>query len=718
MPSVYNRIGPYEIHQEIGRGGMAVVFLATDTETNQRVALRTVPGYTAPDVLAAEHRGAELQEQFCRVSGFVPQVFKYGTEADYFYVAMEYLDGENLSQAIRRGPMPETRAVAVAVELCRFLEDARGFTWTVEGREVRHLLHGDLTPANVRLTSAGRVKVLDFGIAKALSMSRKVTRNDFGSLAYLSPERIESGGEMDATDGFWALGVMLYEMLKGAPPFSAPDTRRLERVIVSRRPAPILDGVCPVGLQAIVARLLGPTPIDRYPSAEAIRLDLERYQAGQETDAQKQGWPFRAADEPVTRRLGLPEEATRRTVPPPLPPMAAGVPVPATAATGAKRPLPPPPTVATGAPRPAPRPAAARPVMPPPIPPVPSPQAPEARRSGSPRAPRPASGMRRVLRWALLVLAAMTIMNEMSVGRAARRVANTVQSRDLDNLGPAWSEYQRLSLDGIGLGTSGLRRALTQRTTTLTDRIIAQYRDGLKVVWEPQWKQAREMLARSAAANPDSENIEASLRYAEGHLSRINGDARKAKGDEEEARREYADAITSFREAAQLRPSWPDPFIGLSRTFISGLGDVDRGADALNQARHLGYEPGEREMAQLAGGYVERGDSLWQSARGLRGMPQERDYLARSSEAYQQALDLYTGVPTFTGVPASLRRTQAGLQRVKGRLGEIDGSSFDLDLGPLGSITFQKNADAEKREPGDNASSETADNQAPDDTQQ
>ena len=135
---------------------------------------------------------------------------------------MEYLDGENLSQAIRRGPLPETRALAVAIELCRFLEDARGFTWTVEGREVRASLHGDLTPANVRLTSGGRVKVLDFGIAKALSLSRKVTRNDFGSLAYLSPERIESGGEMDATDGFWALGVMLYEMLKGTAPFSAP----------------------------------------------------------------------------------------------------------------------------------------------------------------------------------------------------------------------------------------------------------------------------------------------------------------------------------------------------------------------------------------------------------------------------------------------------------------------------------------------------------------
>src|SRR6185503_19107920 len=110
------------------------------------------------------------------------------------------------------------------------------------------------------------------------------------------------------------------------------------------------------------------------------------------------------------------------------------------------------------------------------------------------------------------------------------RVADTVSTRELETLGPAWAEYQRLSLDGIGLGTSRLRRVLTQRTTTLTDRVIATYRDGLKVVWEPQWKQAREMLARAAAANPGSENVEAALRYTEGHLSRINGDARKAKG--------------------------------------------------------------------------------------------------------------------------------------------------------------------------------------------
>ena len=368
MPSVYNRIGPYDIKQEIGRGGMAVVFLATDTRTNRHVALRSVPHYSGQDVLDAERRGAELQKQFCQVSAFVPEVYDHGSEAGYFYVAMEYLEGENLSQVIRRGPLPAARAVAIAIELCRFLEDARGFAWHEGGRDFRHLLHGDLTPVNVRIMADDRVKVLDFGIAKALSMSRKVTRNDFGNVAYLSPERLESGGEMDATDGFWAIGVMLYEMLRGAPPFSAPDTRRLERAIVARRPVPLPAGTLsggPAGDRGEAARS------DAGRSLSERRGDPRRIssasQAGVDTSAQKEGWPARVGDEPATRRmepLAIPrapsEQATRRTVPPPLPVMPAR---PRRRSARRRRSRPAPGAPSPRPPRPAPR---GRPPSPPP----------------------------------------------------------------------------------------------------------------------------------------------------------------------------------------------------------------------------------------------------------------------------------------------------------------------------------------------------------------
>ena len=170
MSTVFNRIGPYEIVREIGRGGMAVVFLARDTRTDAEVALKLVPQGTdreAREVLEAEQWGAELQKQFCRISPHVPYVYEHGLESGYFYVAMEYLDGENLSDVISRGPLPVAQAVATADALCRFLEDAHRFEATIGDRQLRLLLHGDLKPRNVRVTSAGQVKVLDFGIAKA-----------------------------------------------------------------------------------------------------------------------------------------------------------------------------------------------------------------------------------------------------------------------------------------------------------------------------------------------------------------------------------------------------------------------------------------------------------------------------------------------------------------------------------------------------------------------
>ena len=173
------------------------VFLASDTRTGREVALKVVPQGTdreAREILEAEQWGAELQRQFSQVSHHVPAVYEHRPDqSGYFFVAMEYLDGENLSDVITRGALDAERAVNIAIELCRFLESAHRFEAVIDGRQLRSLLHGDLKPRNVRITSAGQVKVLDFGIAKALSLSRKVTRNDFGTIPYLSPERLETG---------------------------------------------------------------------------------------------------------------------------------------------------------------------------------------------------------------------------------------------------------------------------------------------------------------------------------------------------------------------------------------------------------------------------------------------------------------------------------------------------------------------------------------------
>ncbi len=138
-----------------------------------------------------------------------------------------------------------------------------------------------------------------------------------------------------------------------------------------------------------------------------------------------------------------------------------------------------------------------------------------------------------------------------------------------------------------------------------------------------------------------------------------------------EAQHQFSEAVAAFREAAQLRSDWPDPFLGLARTFITGLADVDRGADALSQAERLGHKPGDRETAQLADGYRERAETLARSARQLAGMPQEQGYLERAIVAYQQALTQYSKITGFGDTTRNIRTTQRALERARQRLDEL-----------------------------------------------
>ena len=242
MNTVFHRLGPYEVINEIGRGGMATVVLARPTPgPDENVALKLVPvapGDEARAILQAEQRGAELQRQFSQVSRHVPAVYEHRpNESGYFLVAMEYLDGENLSDVIARGALPPERAVDHrdgALRVSRSGPQLRERSSTAGS--CGSLVHGDLKPQNVRITADGEVKVLDFGIAKALSLSRKVTRNDFGTRPYLSPERLDGDGDVDELADVWAVGVMLYEMIRGDLRSGPPDTQAAEKRIISREP--------------------------------------------------------------------------------------------------------------------------------------------------------------------------------------------------------------------------------------------------------------------------------------------------------------------------------------------------------------------------------------------------------------------------------------------------------------------------------------------------
>jgi hypothetical protein len=264
------------------------------------------------------------------------------------------------------------------------------------------------------------------------------------------------------------------------------------------------------------------------------------------------------------------------------------------------------------------------------------------------------------------------LIDEVKVTVAASRAAEDASTRELEQMGDAWDRYDSLARRSyLHIGTRTLARSLTHRTSSLAERVIADYRSPLPTVRERQWQMARDSLARAIAATGNDSRLRGALRYCEGHLYRINGEAAMRRDETAAAQRHLTNAVAAFREAAELRPGWPDPFLGLARTFVYGLEDIDRGADALNEARRHGYIPTDRETVQLADGYRARGNSLVRSARQLSGLPQETDYLSRAADAYREALTLYSKAINFANVPANIRATQRALSDVQLKLDEL-----------------------------------------------
>ena len=147
------------------------------------------------------------------------------------------------------------------------------------------------------------MKVLDFGIAKGLALSRKLTRNDFGSLSYLSPERLDTG-EVDPHVDFWSVGVLLYEMVAGAAPYEADTSQALESLIRSRQPPAPLPESCPPALARIILKMLAGSPTRRYADAGLIRHDLQALRRGEPTVADAEWMALQPEGE--TRRTGVP----------------------------------------------------------------------------------------------------------------------------------------------------------------------------------------------------------------------------------------------------------------------------------------------------------------------------------------------------------------------------------------------------------------------------
>jgi Protein kinase domain len=283
------RFGDYDIERKLGHG-MTDAYLGWDVGCARRAVLKIIRHSAEAkvrQVIEAERRGAAIQQQLHAFDARVLEVYDFGDLEGCFYVAMEYVEGETVAQMLKRERRIDAmRATRIAAEVAAQLEALHSFQAQIDGRAAA-VVHGDIKPSNIQLGADGRIRLLDFGIAKSVTVLRNLTVHQFGSPNYCSPERLDRS-QVDTDSDLWALGVTLYEMVAGSPPYQAEDTRRLEGLIQSRRPPRALPGACPRGLKAIVGKALAADPAQRYGTASNFREDLAAFLENRPTVAERE----------------------------------------------------------------------------------------------------------------------------------------------------------------------------------------------------------------------------------------------------------------------------------------------------------------------------------------------------------------------------------------------------------------------------------------------
>ena len=290
------RVGPYQLVGEIAKGGMGIVVKARDSRLDRDVALKFLPPILRADPRLEARFRSEARAASALDHPNIYTLYDIGeTEDGDLYIAMAYYPGQTLAQRIARGPLPIAEAVEIAAQVARGLGRAHE----------ANIIHRDVKPANLMLTETAepgdgdrlhpdrrrpdRVKILDFGIAKLEGSQLTQTGGAGGTLAYMSPEQLREE-TVDARTDLWSLGVVLYEMLAGAPPFGQEIPSEVLHAILERPQRPVRSRRPDVdpGLERVVAKALQKRPSDRYSSAgelvgELERLETERSRSTRET---------------------------------------------------------------------------------------------------------------------------------------------------------------------------------------------------------------------------------------------------------------------------------------------------------------------------------------------------------------------------------------------------------------------------------------------------
>lgn len=257
----------YEVINKIGSGGMADVFKARDHRLNRFVAIKILKQEYSEDKKFVDKFRGEAQSAAGLSHPNIVNVYDVGEEDELYYIVMELVEGITLKSFIeRKGKLDVREATGIAIQIAQGMDAAHQ----------NHIIHRDIKPQNIIISKEGKVKVTDFGIAKATT-SNTITSNAMGSVHYISPEQAR-GGYSDEKSDIYSLGVTMYEMLCGQVPFIGDNTVSVALSHIQEEAVPLrnIDASLPVSIDRIVQKCMQKKPERRYLSASALIADLKK----------------------------------------------------------------------------------------------------------------------------------------------------------------------------------------------------------------------------------------------------------------------------------------------------------------------------------------------------------------------------------------------------------------------------------------------------------
>ncbi|HEV7374260.1 MAG TPA: protein kinase [Pyrinomonadaceae bacterium] len=284
-------IGNYCIEERIGRGGMGIVYRGHHLKLPREVAIKSISASSHRDLRRLRHRfekEAFVQSQLDHPG--IVKIYDYIVAEQTYYIVMEFVEGRSLAQLLERdvSPLPVERALDLFEQMLSAIAYAQDFVYQdQDGSSHQGLIHRDLKPANLLITPDDRVKITDFGIVKLVGSEKTNTGGNYGSPEYVSPEQAE-GGSVDPRSDIYSLGIILYEMLTGNPPFHDQNGKLSQLEIVRAHirqppqpPSQINPHVTP-GLEAVILRAIEKKPEHRFASAKEF-LRAVRHVRGRDT---------------------------------------------------------------------------------------------------------------------------------------------------------------------------------------------------------------------------------------------------------------------------------------------------------------------------------------------------------------------------------------------------------------------------------------------------